>query len=327
MRGRTFRKAPRAARKTTLNSARRPTARPARSGASLRPRPRTIIRRAEAIEAAAINFAGRNLMEGRPRAGLRAPAARIARGRFRPGAAAARARGRAEGRRRGARRSRSGARIWRTTRARGALARACAGCLRNLYVEEKLDDEAPAARGLPGPRRFLHARAPADAARLSARAATASATSPRPASRASRIPVEARPGIRSVQRGRPSTHVAAAAARAGPELKKLLPRLARLAASNAKARAAATPGAEPHIDRRWLRGAAAPTCDEIPRRPLRVIMCSKGPAGLARRRRFSLTSLAAEITCCCQTGRFLKKPGPERALKASLTSTAPPCNS
>ena len=102
----------------------------------------------EAIEAAAINFAGRNL-DGRQAARrICAPAARIARGRFpdpapppheRAGArkaAAAALRRLAE----------RGADLADDRFCREALARACAGCLRNLYVEEKLDDEAPAVR-------------------------------------------------------------------------------------------------------------------------------------------------------------------------------------
>jgi len=100
----------------------------------------------EAIEAAAVALAGRNL-DGRQAARrICAPAARIARGRFpdpapppheRAGArkaAAAALRRLAE----------RGADLADDRYAREALARACAGCLRNLYVEEKLDDEAPA---------------------------------------------------------------------------------------------------------------------------------------------------------------------------------------
>ena len=52
-------------------------------------------------------------------------------------------------------------------------------------------------------------------------------------------------------------------------------------------------------------------------------MCSKGPAGLARRRRFT-NFVGGGDHFCCRRDDSTTKPGPERALKASLTSTAPP---
>ena len=124
----------------------------------------------EAIEAAAVALAGRNL-DGRQAARrICAPAARIARGRFPdpappPHERAGARKAAAAALRRFAER---GADLADDRFCREALARACAGCLRNLYVEEKLDDEAPAVEVFQA-LAALHQRAPADAARLSER--------------------------------------------------------------------------------------------------------------------------------------------------------------
>ena len=147
----------------------------------------------EAIEAAAVALAGRNL-DGRQAARrICAPAARIARGRFPdpappPHERAGARKAAAAALRRFAER---GADLADDRYAREALARACAGCLRNLYVEEKLDDEAPAVEVFQA-LAALHARAPADAARLAARGRHGLGHVAARASRASRIPVEAR---------------------------------------------------------------------------------------------------------------------------------------
>ena len=107
-------------------------------------------------------------------------------------------------------------------------------------------------------------------------------------------------------------YVAAAAARAGPELKKLLPRLARLAASNAKARAAANLGAEPQIDRRWPE---APPLRPVMRSHVALfgsLCAARAPPGWPVDGA-SLTSLAAEITSAARRDDASQKPGPERA--------------
>jgi len=286
----------------------------------------------EAVEAASIALAARGLDGQRIARELCAPAARIARGAFPeppppPAERAAARRAAAAALRRLAER---GADVADDRYAREALARACAGCLRNLYTaDDKLDDEAPAVEIFQA-LAALHTRAPADAARLALRGRHGLGHVAAECVARLTDPSRGEAGNRTVQSA-VFDYVAAAAARAGPGLKKLLPRLARFAANNARARAAANLGAEPQVDRRWPE---AP-----PLRPtLRSHVSLFGALCAARAKPgwptddAALVALAEEIKSCARRDDATLKPvvrrdgsgAPELALRASLASTAPP---